>query len=359
MDGLVALAPQGVPRLDEVSVNRAVVGFAVTLSLVTAVLSGALPAARRAARRRPRPRGREAAASSGVAAAASAVASSWDRSRRDGAARRVGPPPPQLRAPPERRPRLPDGERAAFRVSLPESAYAEDAQRLTFHDELQRRLGALPGVSAVGAVAGLPLGGNNFNISFTVDGRPEVPPAQQPSMEARIATSGYFRAIGIPVQRGRSFTESDGPEAPQVVVLSESAVRRYFSGEEPIGRTIRLGLGRGPGKRRAGGEVVGVVGDVKESGLGADSPPEIYVPYAQFPIESMDVVLRTSVEPRSLAAVAERVVHGLDAELPVARVATLDEILARSVSEPRFSTHSSSAPSPRSLSSSPRSASSG
>jgi len=112
-------------------------------------------------------------------------------------------------------------------------------------------------------------------------------------------------------------------------------VRRFFSDEEPIGRTIRLGLGRGRG-RMAGGEVVGVVGDVKELSLAADSPPEIYLPYAQFPIQSMDVVLRTDVAPRSLAAAAERVVHGLDPELPVARVATLDEVLARSVSEPRF-----------------------
>jgi predicted lysophospholipase L1 biosynthesis ABC-type transport system permease subunit len=119
-------------------------------------------------------------------------------------------------------------------------------------------------------------------------------------------------------------------------LLSESAVRKYFPEEEPIGKRIHLGLGRGPGARRAGGEVVGIVGDVKEVGLGAASPPEIYVPYAQFPVHSMDVVLRTSVEPRSLAAVAERVVHGLDPELAVARVATLDEVLARSVSEPRF-----------------------
>jgi putative ABC transport system permease protein len=154
-------------------------------------------------------------------------------------------------------------------------------------------------------------------------------------MEVRIATPGYFRTIGIPVLRGRAFAESDGPDAPQVVVLSESAVRRFFPGEEPIGRTIRLGLGRGRG-RKAGGEVVGVVGDVKELGLAAASPPEIYLPYAQFPIQSMDVVLRTGVPPRSLAGAIERVVHGLDPELPVSRVATLDEVLARSVSEPRF-----------------------
>jgi predicted permease len=223
----------------------------------------------------------------------------------------------------------------AFRVSLPDSAYAEDAQLLSVHDELQRRLGALPGVRSVGAVAGLPLTGSHFNISFTVDGRPEVPPALQPTMEVRIATPGYFRTLGIPVRRGRTFTPSDGPESPQVVVLSESAARRFFAGEEPIGRKIRLGLGRGRG-RKAGGEVVGVVGDVKDLGLAAASPPEIYMPYAQFPIQSMDVVLRTDAPPRSLAAVAERVVHGLDAELPVARVATLEEVLARSVSEPRF-----------------------
>jgi putative ABC transport system permease protein len=187
----------------------------------------------------------------------------------------------------------------------------------------------------VGAVAGLPLSGNRFNISFTVEGRPEIPPAQQPTMEVRVATPGYFRTIGIPVRRGRGFTDADGPEAPQVVVLSEAAVRRFFAGEEPIGQRIRLGFGRGRG-RRAGGEVVGVVGDVKETSLGAASPPEIYVPYAQFPIQSMDLVLRTDVPPRSLAVVAERVVHGLDAELPVAKVATLEEVLARSVSEPRF-----------------------
>jgi predicted lysophospholipase L1 biosynthesis ABC-type transport system permease subunit len=112
-------------------------------------------------------------------------------------------------------------------------------------------------------------------------------------------------------------------------------VRRYFPDEEPIGKVIRLGLGRGRG-RKAGGEVVGVVGDVKELGLAADSPPEIYVAYAQFPLQSMDVVLRTGVPPRTLAAVAEKVVHDLDPELPVAHVATLDEVLARSVSEPRF-----------------------
>jgi putative ABC transport system permease protein len=336
VDALVALQPQGVPRLAEVSVNRSVIGFAAMLSLVTTVLFGAFPAlqtSRRATAQalRQGSRGiltggrgglRSGLVIGQIALAMVLLAGSSLLVRSFARLRSVDP-----------------GFRTegalAFRVSLPESAYADDARMLSFHDDLQRRLAALPGVRSVGAVAGLPLSGNHFNISFAVEGRPALPPAQQPSLEVRIATPGYFRTIGIPLRRGRSFTDSDGPEAPQVVVLSESAVRRFFPDEEPVGKTIRLGLGRGRG-RKAGGEVVGVVGDVKELGLAAESPPEVYLPYAQFPIQSMDVVLRTDVPPRSLAAVAERVVHGLDAELPVARVATLDEVLARSVSEPRF-----------------------
>jgi predicted permease len=336
VDGLLALQPQGVPRLAEVGVNRTVVAFAAALSLLTTVLFGAFPAlqtSRRAAAPALRqgsrgilPGGRGGLRGGlvvgQIALAMVLVAGAALLLRSFALLRRVDP---GFRA---------DGA-LAFRVSLPESAYPDDARLLSFHDELQRRLEALPGVRSVGAVAGLPLSGNRFNISFTVEGRPEIPPAQQPTMEVRVATPGYFRTIGIPVRRGRGFTDADGPEAPQVVVLSESAVRRFFAGEEPIGKRIRLGFGRGRG-RRAGGEVVGVAGDVKETSLGAESPPEIYVPYAQFPIQSMDLVLRTGVPPRSLAAVAERVVHGLDAELPVAKVATLDEVLARSVSEPRF-----------------------
>jgi predicted permease len=336
VDGIVALQPEGVPRLAEVGVNGAAVSFAVVLSLAASLLSGAFPAlhtSRRATAQalRQGSRGilvggrgdlRGALVVGQIALAMVLLAGSGLLLRSFARLRHVDP-----------------GFRTenalAFRLSLPDSAYPEDAQRLAFHDELQRRLGALPGVRAVGAVAGLPLAGSRFNISFTVDGRPAVPPSQQPTMEVRIATPGYFRTLGIPVRRGRAFTEGDGPESPQVVVLSESAVRRFFPDEEPIGRTIRLGLGRGRG-RRAGGEVVGVVGDVKDLGLAAASPPEIYVPYAQFPIQSMDVVVRTDVPPRSLASAAERLVHGLDAELPVARVATLDEVLARSVSGPRF-----------------------
>jgi putative ABC transport system permease protein len=225
-----------------------------------------------------------------------------------------------------------------FRTSLPESAYEDDARRVAFYDELLARSAALPGVRSVGAVQGLPLGGSRFNLSFEIKGRPPVPPAQQPTMEVRVATPDYFGTIGIPVVRGRGIERSDTASSPQVVVISETAARRFFPNEEPLGQWITVGWGRAEGRPKAGGEIVGIVGDVKERGLAEEHAPEVYLPYAQQPIPSMDVVLRTAVPPRSLASAVTGVVRGLDPELPIARMATLDEIVARSIAEPRFYT---------------------
>jgi predicted permease len=144
--------------------------------------------------------------------------------------------------------------------------------------------------------------------------------------------------MGVPIVRGRGFAESDTASAPQVVLLSEAAVRRFFPDEDPIGKRIRLGLGRGPGQPKAGGEVVGIVRDVKRHGLAKESVPEIYLPYPQYAARSMTLVLRTSVPPRSLATAAEKAVHELDPQLALAQVATLDEVVARSISQPRFYT---------------------
>jgi predicted permease len=336
VDGLLALQPAGVPRLAEVRVDRGVLGFAAALSLLTSIAFGALPAIRMSRRAtaqslRQGSRGILAGGRPGlrgglvigeIALAMVLLVGSGLLIRSFSLLRRVDPGFDARSA-------------LTFRVSLPESAYADDAKLFAFHDAIDARLRALPGVREVGAVSGLPLSGSNFIISFTVDGRPEPPPAQQPSMDVAIATPGYLPAMGIEVVRGRGFAAGDDARAPQVVLLSEAAVRRHFADEDPIGKRIRLGLGRGRG-RKAGGEVVGVVRDVKRQGLAQESRPEIYVPYAQFPLQSMAVVVSSDVPPRSLATAAERVVHELDAELPIARLATLEEIVARSISEPRF-----------------------
>ena len=337
LDALLALQPEGLPRLGEVRVDRGVVLFAAALSLLTGLLFGCVPAlqmTRRSTAQSLHEGGRGVLSGRGrrlrgglvvgqLALAMMLLAGAGLLIRSFTRLRNVDPgfqPESAL----------------TFRISLPETAYRDEPQRAAFFDELRTRLRALPGVRAVGAVTGLPLNGMRFSIAFEVKGRPPVPSAQQPSMEVRVATPDYFKAIGIPLVRGRELEPGDTAQSGQVVLLSESAVRRYFPGEDPLGRWITLGMGRDPGMPRAGGEVVGIVGDVKWRDLGEDNLPTIYVPHAQFSAQSMEVLLRAAVNPLSLLPSVERVVHGLDPELPVARPRALEDIVARSVSKPRF-----------------------
>jgi predicted permease len=337
LDTLLGLNPQGLARLGEVQVDRAVMAFALVLSVATGLLFGAFPAlhtTRHATAQALREGSRGLLTGHGgrlraglvvgqMALAMVLLAGAGLLIRSFAQLRRVDP-----------------GFRTesalTLRLSLPDMAYGTEPQRGAFFEELRTRLSSLPGVREMGAVAGLPLAGTRFTISFEVEGRPKLPPAQQPSMEVRVASTDYFKTMGIPVKRGRGFERLDGPEARQVVLLSESAVRRYFPGEEALGQRITLGLGREEGRPRPGGEVVGIVGDVKESGLSKDAPPTIYLAYAQLPTSTIDVVLRTAVSPRALVPSVEAAVHGLDPDLPIARMRTLEEVVGRSVSEPRF-----------------------
>jgi putative ABC transport system permease protein len=157
-------------------------------------------------------------------------------------------------------------------------------------------------------------------------------------MQIRVATPEYFETIGIPLERGRLFTGDDRAGSPQVVVITESAARQYFPNEEPLGKTITLGWGRGKDKPRAGGQIVGIVGDVKDAGLDEADPPQLYMPYRQWPVQGMAIVLKTAVPAMSVADPARRAVYATDSNMPVANVRTLEQIVARSISQPRFYT---------------------
>ena len=225
-----------------------------------------------------------------------------------------------------------------FELSLPDLRYEKQEQQVAFFDQLMPRLQSIPGVRSAAAVQALPLSGSSFFISFEVGGRPPVPPSQQPAMQIRVATPGYFQTIGIPLKRGRLFTDEDRPGSPPVVLITESAARQYFPNEDAIGKTIKLGWGHGKGTPRAGGEVVGIVGDVKDAGLDEAEPPQLYLPYRQWPIQGMAIVLQTAVPPASVADAAKRAVYATDPNMPVANVRTLEQIVARSISQPRFYT---------------------
>jgi putative ABC transport system permease protein len=198
------------------------------------------------------------------------------------------------------------------------------------------RLESVPGVRAAGAVLSLPLSGRSVILSFEVGGRAPVPPSQQPAMQVRVATPEYFQTIGIPLRRGRLFDDRDRQGSTPVVLLTERAVRQFFPNEEPIGKKITLGWGRGPGRPRAGGEVVGIMGDVKDAGLDEPDPPQIYLPYLQWPVQSMSVVVKTAVPAGSIMGAVRREVHAVDPNIPVSNVRTLEQIVSQSISQPRF-----------------------
>jgi putative ABC transport system permease protein len=335
---LIDLQPQGIPRLEDVRVDRTVILFGVAVATATGLLFGILPALQStrdglagslkesgrtllASRSSARMRGSLVLIELALAVVLLTGAGLLIRSFIKLVS--VDPGFTAARA-------------LTFDLSLPDSRYEQETRQAAFFEQLMPRLHSLPGVTSAGAVMILPLTGNDFNLSFSIAGRPPVPPAQQPTMQVRVATTDYFRTIGIPLERGRLFTDLDREGTTPVVLLTASATRRFLPGEEPLGKKITLGWGHGPGTPRAGGEVVGIVGDVKDAGLNEPDPPEIYLPYRQWPVQRMSLVLRTATPPANIVSAARREVYAVDPDIPVSNVRTLEEVVARSVSQPKF-----------------------
>jgi len=336
VDLLTRLKPAGIPRLENVRVDGVVILFTLATAIVTGVLFGLVPAfnatrlssalkegGRGAVGARSGSRVRGALVVAELALAVMLLAGAGLLLRSFVKLQAVDPGftvKPAL----------------TFDLTLPDARYREDASRVAFFDRLMPRLRALPGVRAASSVLGLPLNGLDLILSFEVQGRPPVPPAQQPAMQVRVATPEYFETIGIPLKRGRFFTDGDKAGSPRVVLITESAARQYFPTEDPIGKTITLGWRRGPGTPRAGGEVVGIVGDVKDAGLDEPNPPQIFLAYRQWPVGSMTVLLETAVPPMSLADAVRAEVYAVDGSLPVSNVNTLEAVVAHSISQQRF-----------------------
>ena len=220
-----------------------------------------------------------------------------------------------------------------FDLSLPDVAYESAESQRSFTDALLTRLRTLPEASESAVAFGLPMSGIGYSFSFEVRGRP-VPPGEEPSTQTRIASSDYFAAMGISLVRGRTFTDDDRAGAPPVLVINETAARRFFPGEDPLGQHVKLGWSRD--SVNLGGEIVGVVGDVRDFGLDAEVRPQMYAAYEQWPVSWISVVVRTTGEPTALVAAARRIVAELDPALPIARMTTLEQSVAESVARPRF-----------------------
>jgi putative ABC transport system permease protein len=221
-----------------------------------------------------------------------------------------------------------------LRLWLPDARYAEDARQVRFYDEVLRRSAALPGVSAAALTSDLPLSGIDSFLGFAIEGRPEPKPYEGPESGFHQVSPDYFRALGIPLLRGRAFDARDVRQAPAVTIVSDTLVKRYWPGEDPIGRRVSFGTDEKGG--RSWTTIIGVVADVRQKGLHTDPRSECYVPYSQAPSRYATLVVRSGLDAAGLAASVGREVQAVDPDVPVYEVKTMREVLDGSLASRRF-----------------------
>jgi predicted permease len=333
---LLSAGLENVPRRDEIGIDSRVLLFTFAVSILTGVLFGLAPALRasraqlgdalksgaragvgpRAARLRGALVVAEVALSITLVAGAGLLVRSFVRLL-------------------DVNPGFRHDNLLSLGVLLPQPSYAQPEQRAEFYRRLEERLKSLPGVVSVGGVTRLPLQNprNNVTSTLVVEGQP-APEGARHEVDFRRASSDYFRTMGVPLLEGRALDERDGAEAQQPAALvNEVMARRYWPGESAVGKRIKLGANPDASPWIT---VVGVVGNVRHLGLDSVPRPEAYLHLMTSPPTGPVVVVRTSAEPQSLITAAREAVRGLDRDLPVATVQTMDEIISRSVAERRF-----------------------
>ncbi|MBA3438660.1 MAG: ABC transporter permease [Pyrinomonadaceae bacterium] len=221
-----------------------------------------------------------------------------------------------------------------MRVTLPASKYPEENQRIRFFKQTVERLETLPGVRSVGAISFLPFTGPGAATSFTIEGRPAPAAGDSPVTDVRVTDDNYLRTMNIALLRGRTFTEQEATEKRGVVVINEAMVRKYFPGEDPIGKRIIVNMSDTPEPT----EIIGVVRDVKQQTLDEEVKAMVYWPHPQLAYSSLTLVMRTESDPLSLATAARRGIQAIDQDQPIADVRTMEQWLATSIARARFNT---------------------
>ncbi|MBO0858830.1 MAG: ABC transporter permease [Chloracidobacterium sp.] len=335
VDLLVKLAPDDIPRLEQVGVDLRALGWTALISLLTGVICGLRPAwqsSRLNLNEALKEGGRGSTEGAGhrgwrnslvvvelalavtlLAGAGLLVKSLW----------RLWHVDPGVN---------PERVFTAY-FQMPERRYSQPQQFINFYNRLLEGARALPGVRSAALGNSLPPDNWESSDIFRIEGRPDLP-GQIPPIAIVIRVSpDYFSALGVALRGGRFFTEADTAEAPRVVLINETLRRRFFPGEDPIGKRLNTGNVQQP----VWNEIVGVVGDVKYNGLAAEIQPAFYQPLAQAQSSLVALVLKTDVaDPLSLTAAARGVVNSVDSELPFAYVGSMEQLLAQATAQPRF-----------------------
>jgi putative ABC transport system permease protein len=221
-----------------------------------------------------------------------------------------------------------------FAVDLPEAQYPLPKQ-IAFDHRLVERLSTIPGVESVASGWPLPFEGDQASVSFNILERP-APIPERPHADIAIVTPGFFQTLGIPLIRGRAFTQHDDMNAPPVVIVNQAFADRFFPGEDVIGKQIQSGAtnGKGPAKQI----IVGVVGNARQSALKLSPDPIYYFPYKQLSWGFGWILLRTSIPPRSVESAARAALASVDPGVPMYKVATMEGAFSTAISPARFVT---------------------
>jgi putative ABC transport system permease protein len=299
---LTTLGPRDIPRLQEAALDAPVLGFTLFVSVLTGLIFGLAPAWQRA-RQNP-----HAALKDGARTAGSA----GQRLRQALVVTEVA--------------------RAGLtaELNLPTTKYAKAEQRAAFLQQVLERLRALPGVEFAGATHRLPLRGNSGN-SFQIEGRPAPASGQRLTVNYRAISPDYFRALGVPLVAGRSFTEEEVWQKPSAIIINQALARRHWPTTSPLGKRLKFGAPTNPWL-----EIVGIAADTKDNGLETEAGGCLYVPYVMMPAPAMTLVLRTQAKPLGLAAAVSAAVRRVDAEQAVSNINTLAGLLDGTVAQPRF-----------------------
>jgi putative ABC transport system permease protein len=229
-------------------------------------------------------------------------------------------------------------------IDLPLSpqTYREDLARTTVVQRIRERVTALPGVTSAALTSYLPMAGGGATIHFNIDGRPPKGPEEYKLAGYRAVTPEYFETLGIPLRRGRTLTDRDRQGAPIVAVINESMERQYFADVDPIGQ--RFSVGTLPDADSPVIEIVGVVGDVKQSFEGG-AKAEYYLPHAQYPVSvlagmyrNVSLVVRAAGEPTALVPSIRAALHEIDRDQPLVKVRTMEQAIGDTVAQPRLQT---------------------
>ncbi len=333
---MTGLLPRDFPRLAEISIDWRVLGFTLVASVLTGILFGLAPALQAvrsdvqeslkesgrgtsASRRHNRLRNLLIVGEVALSVVLLAGAGLLFRSFMQLQSINAGFTPQQVLT-------------AKLTPSGP--GYATDADYIKFYSQVTQRISALPGVQGAGVINHLPLA-KGRTAGIKIEGAPQLTQDKWPAINYRGISSDYFRTMNIPVVQGRAFTERDNENAPLVMIVNQALTRQHFPNVDPIGKRINFGNNDAQGQP-VWWEIVGVAADVRNLELREEASPELYTSLLQDGWNAMSLVVRTSVEPASLAPEVRRIVAEVDKSAPVSEVKTMEHIVDEAVTQPRF-----------------------